>query len=70
MQDCLGNCTAQCEKQLWRYLSNSISYSYYAIYGEHYLGKVLDLFSLNELYFLCCVPLSFEIDLGIGNESD
>jgi len=39
MQFCLGNCTGQCEKQLWRYISNSVSYSYFSIFGEHYLDS-------------------------------
>jgi hypothetical protein len=40
--DDLGNCTllctGQCHKQLWRYLSQSVSHAYFELYGEHFLG--------------------------------
>ena len=41
--DDLGNCTrscsGQCHKQLWRYLSQSVSHAYFELYGEHFLGE-------------------------------
>jgi hypothetical protein len=39
MQRCIGNCTGQCSSQLWRYMSNSISNTYFMIFGEHFLGQ-------------------------------
>jgi hypothetical protein len=36
--ECAAACDGQCQSQLWRGLSNTLSEAYFQLYGEHFLG--------------------------------
>ena len=36
--ECLDLCTGECHNMFWRQLSTGISYAYFQILGEHWLG--------------------------------